>query len=134
MAVSLTVVVALVLVLAHGGLREPFEAAAVIAGIGLFLLGPYSLLAGAMALDVSGKRGAATAAGVIDGAGYLGATASGIVLGSLAQHRGWSAAFDVLAGAAALATLVSAAWSFVALGRERAAGRESRASLVGEGG
>jgi sugar phosphate permease len=118
MAVSLLVVVALVLLLAHGGLRDPFSAAAVIASIGLFLLGPYSLLAGAMALDVSGKRGAATAAGIIDGAGYLGATASGVVLGTIAQHFGWSAAFDVVAGTAFLATSLSAAWSVVALRRE----------------
>jgi sugar phosphate permease len=118
MAVSLLVVVALVLLLAHGGVRDPFSAAALIASIGLFLLGPYSLLAGAMALDVSGKRGAATAAGIIDCAGYLGATASGVVLGTIAHHFGWSAAFDVVAVAAFLATALSAAWSVVALGRE----------------
>ena len=117
MAVSLSVLVGLVLFLAHGGVRDPFGAAAVIGGIGLFLLGPYSLLAGAIALDVSGKRGAATAAGIIDGAGYFGATASGFVLGSIAQNRGWAAAFDVVAGAALLATAVSAGWSLVALGR-----------------
>jgi sugar phosphate permease len=111
MAVSLFVVVGLVLLLAHGGLRDPFAAAAVIGGIGLFLLGPYSLLAGAVALDVSDKRGAATAAGVIDGAGYLGATASGFVLGSIADHAGWPAAFDVVAGAAFVAMAVSVAWS-----------------------
>jgi sugar phosphate permease len=113
MAVSLTVVVALTLLLAHGpaAVRDPLVAAALIGGIGLFLLGPYSLLAGAMALDVSGKRGAATAAGIIDGAGYLGASLSGIVIGTVAQHRGWGAAFDVVAAVAAVAMAVSAVWS-----------------------
>jgi sugar phosphate permease len=112
MAVSLVVVVGLVLVLAHGGLRDPYAAAGVIGGIGFFLLGPYSLLGGVIALDLSGKRGAATAAGVIDGAGYLlGATSSGWVLGIIANRRGWAAAFDVVAAAAFVAMVVSAAWS-----------------------
>jgi OPA family glycerol-3-phosphate transporter-like MFS transporter len=116
MAVSLTLVVGLALFLAHGGLREPYAAAGVIGAIGFFLLGPYSLLGGVVALDLSSKRGAATAAGVIDGAGYLlGATASGWVLGSIADRRGWSAAFDVVAGAAFVAVVVSAAWSFLAM-------------------
>jgi len=111
MAASLVVVVAIIAVLAHSGLRSPTAGALLIGGVGLFLLGPYSLLAGALALDVSGKRGAATAAGIIDGAGYLGASSSGVVLGSFADRWGWSAAFDVLAAAALVATIVTAAWS-----------------------
>jgi sugar phosphate permease len=110
MAVSLAVLVGLVLLLAHG---RPDQRVIVIGAIGLFLLGPYSLLAGAMALDVAGTRGTATAAGMIDGAGYLGATASGYVLGSIADRAGWSGAFDVLAGAALVAALVSAAWAIL---------------------
>jgi sugar phosphate permease len=113
MAGSLAFVVVLVLMLAHGGLHDQLSAALLIAGIGLFLLGPYSLLAGALALDAAGTQGAATAAGIIDGAGYLGATASGSLLGYLADRAGWSAAFDVIAAAAALATLISAAWAIV---------------------
>jgi sugar phosphate permease len=111
MAASLVVVVALIVVLAHGGLRSQTAGALLIGGVGLFLLGPYSLLAGALALDVSGDRGVATAAGIIDGAGYLGASAAGVVLGSFADRWGWSAAFDILAAAALAATLVTAAWS-----------------------
>jgi sugar phosphate permease len=111
MAVSLAVVVVVVLTLAHGGVRSPIAAAVLIGAAGLFLLGPYSLLAGAIALDVSGKRGAATASGVIDSAGYLGATASGVVLGAVAEARGWSGAFDVVAGAALAAALAAGAWA-----------------------
>jgi sugar phosphate permease len=121
MAASLAVVVALVLLLGHGGVREPFAAGALIAGVGLFLLGPYSLLAGAVALDVAGKRGTATATGMIDGAGYLGATAAPYALGATADRAGWSAAFDVVAVAALVATLVAAGWTLVVL-RRRAAG------------
>jgi len=111
MAVSLATVVALVLVLAHGQVRSPLVAALLIGGVGLFLLGPYSLLAGALALDVSAKRGAATAAGIIDGAGYLGASLSGVLLGSVADRWGWPAAFDVVAAAAILATAVTGGWA-----------------------
>jgi sugar phosphate permease len=111
MAVSLAMVVALVVVLAHGDVRSPLVAALLIGGVGLFLLGPYSLLAGALALDVSGKRGAATAAGIIDGAGYLGASLAGIVLGGVADRWGWPAAFDVVAVAAFAATTVTGAWA-----------------------
>ncbi|MDP9002428.1 MAG: MFS transporter, partial [Myxococcota bacterium] len=114
MAASLAMVVILVLVLAHGGPRDPLAAALLIGAIGLFLLGPYSLLAGAIALDIAGTRGPATAAGIIDGAGYLGATASGVVLGYIADRSGWTAAFDLVAATALLATLVAGAWAVTA--------------------
>jgi OPA family glycerol-3-phosphate transporter-like MFS transporter len=117
MAGSLAVVVVLVLVLAHGNVRSPLPAALIIGGIGFFLLGPYSLLAGALALDVSGKRGAATAAGIIDGAGYLSASSAGVLLGKLAEERGWSAAFDAMAAVALVATLVTGAWAAAVLRR-----------------
>jgi sugar phosphate permease len=117
MAGSLAVVVALVLVLAHGNVRSPLPAALIIGGIGFFLLGPYSLLAGALALDVSGKRGAATAAGIIDGAGYLSASSAGVLLGRLAEERGWSAAFDAMAAVALVATIVTGAWAVAVLRR-----------------
>jgi sugar phosphate permease len=113
MAVSLAVVVVLVLVLAHGHVRSPVVATCVIGGVGLFLLGPYSLLAGAMALDVSSKKGAATASGAIDSAGYIGAIAAGVLLGRVVDVGGWPAAFDVVAGAAGVATVVAGAWAIV---------------------
>ncbi len=119
MAASLAVVVLLVLLLAHGPVRSQLGAAILIGGVGLFLLGPYSLLAGAMALDVSDKHGAATAAGIIDGAGYLGASAAGVLLGAVADRRGWPAAFDVVAGAALVAMMLAAGWSLSAVGRAR---------------
>jgi MFS transporter, OPA family, glycerol-3-phosphate transporter len=111
MAASLLVVVGLVIFLAHGGVRSVLPAALLIGGVGLFLLGPYSLLAGALALDVSHKRGAATAAGIIDSAGYVGASLAGVVIGRVADQRGWTAALDVVAGAAIAAALVACAWA-----------------------
>jgi OPA family glycerol-3-phosphate transporter-like MFS transporter len=75
---------------------------------GLLLLGPYSFLAGAMALDAGGRQGAATAAGLVDAVGYAGATGALWLTGALAEHRGWSAAFMALA-------LLAAATAGVAL-------------------
>jgi sugar phosphate permease len=117
MAVSLAVVVVTVLMLGHGGVTGTTANALLIAATGLFLLGPYSLQAGAVALDVAGKRGTATATGIIDGVGYLAGTASGYLLGRIADTAGWSSVFDVIAGVAVLATLVAAAWSVVVLRR-----------------
>ena len=41
------------------------------------LLGPYSYLGGALALDFGGKQGAAMSSGIIDGVGYLGFSPGG---------------------------------------------------------
>jgi sugar phosphate permease len=114
-AASLAVVVVLVLALAHGNPRQP---ALLIGAIGLFLLGPYSLLAGAIALDVGGKGASATAAGIIDGAGYLGASAAPYLLGLVSERLGWSAAFDVVAVAALISAGVSCAWSLAVARRQ----------------
>lgn len=65
--------------------------------VGLLLLGPYSFLAGAMSLDAGGRKGAATAAGLVDAVGYIGGTLSLWLTGLLAQRVGWNGAFLVLA-------------------------------------
>ncbi|MBO2011316.1 MFS transporter [Hymenobacter negativus] len=75
--------------------------------VGLLLLGPYSFLAGAMALDAGGRQGAATAAGLVDAVGYVGGTGALWLTGRLAEHQGWSGAFLALAALAA-ATAVAA--------------------------
>jgi sugar phosphate permease len=118
---SLAVLVVAVLVLAHAPVRDAWFAAGLIAACGLFLLGPYSLLAGALCLDVAGKRGTATAAGIIDGTGYLSASLVGIVIGRVAKRWGWSTAFDVVAAASTAALLVALGW--VLLGRRARAER-----------
>jgi len=75
--------------------------------VGLLLLGPYSFLAGAMALDAGGRQGAATAAGLVDAVGYVGGTAALWLTGRLAERQGWGGAFMALAALAA-ATAVAA--------------------------
>jgi sugar phosphate permease len=110
MTASLAALLVSVLALAHAHVRDPLGAAAIIGLAGLFLLGPYSLLAGAIALDVAGKRGASTTAGIVDGVGYVGASLAAFVLGSVSKRQGWSAAFDVIASVTLLALILSATW------------------------
>jgi sugar phosphate permease len=78
-----------------------------IGAIAFSLLGPYTLLAGAIALDLGGRKGSATAAGLIDTAGYAGGTLSGVAIGRLVETRGWAAAFTQMEWLAAAVTVVA---------------------------
>jgi OPA family glycerol-3-phosphate transporter-like MFS transporter len=78
-----------------------------VALVGFLLLGPYSYLAGAMSLDFGGKRGSATAAGIIDGVGYMAGWLSGDTVARITVRYGWKNAFLVLAVAALLTALVA---------------------------
>lgn len=83
-----------------------FVPLALVAAVAFCLLGPYSYLAGAMALDFGGKEGSATAAGLIDGFGYLAGVLSGNAMAHLAVSYGWQKMFLVLAGVAILTSVV----------------------------
>jgi OPA family glycerol-3-phosphate transporter-like MFS transporter len=76
--------------------------------IGFLVLGPYSYLAGAISLDLGGKRGAATACGIIDGVGYLGAILAGSSVAILSNDYGWAGAFRAMAFVALLTSFVAA--------------------------
>lgn len=60
-----------------------------------------------MSLDFGGKRGSATAAGIIDGVGYLAGWISGDTVARVTVAFGWKNAFFALAGAAFLTSLVA---------------------------
>ena len=75
---------------------------ALVALVGFLMIGPYSYLAGAISLDLGGKRGGATACGVIDGVGYLGAMAAGDTVARVTRDYGWSGTFQTLAAVAVL--------------------------------
>jgi len=75
--------------------------------VGFLLLGPYSYLAGAMSLDFGGKRGSATAAGIIDGVGYLAGWLSGDTVARITVAYGWKTAFLSMAVVALLTALVA---------------------------
>ena len=81
---------------------------ALVALAGLFIVGPYSYLAGAMALDFGGKQGAATSSGIIDGIGYLGGVLSGDAVARISLASGWPGAFIVLGAVTAFSTLAAA--------------------------
>jgi MFS transporter, OPA family, glycerol-3-phosphate transporter len=85
-------------------------AMALVSMTSFFLIGPYSYLSGVMALDLGGKRGSATASGLIDGAGYIGATASGWGVAKIAARYEWQGVFLALAGVCCLTLIVAVAY------------------------
>ena len=75
--------------------------------VAFVLIGPYSFLAGAISLDFGGKKGSATAAGWIDGIGYIGGILAGEGVGKLSERFGWSGAFLALAGVTTLSCIAA---------------------------
>jgi OPA family glycerol-3-phosphate transporter-like MFS transporter len=84
-----------------------WSAMAAVGALALLTIGPYSFLAGAIALDFGGKRAAATASGIIDTAGYLGGVLSGDTMARISIGFGWSGTFRLLAGIAFLTALAA---------------------------
>jgi OPA family glycerol-3-phosphate transporter-like MFS transporter len=95
----------------HPG-HSPVVPLALLGAVALLLMGPYSFLAGAIALDFGGKKGSATVSGWVDGIGYLGGILAGQGIGSVAEHSGWGAAFGLLALTAALSSLAAALYLY----------------------
>jgi OPA family glycerol-3-phosphate transporter-like MFS transporter len=99
-----------VALIALGGLERgvsPTIAVALVSAVALALIGPYSYLGGALSLDFGGKRGAATASGIIDGVGYLGGVLAGGGVASVSVAYGWRGAFGVLAAVAFASALAA---------------------------
>jgi sugar phosphate permease len=69
------------------------------------LLGPYSYLGGAFALDFGGKQASAASSGIIDGIGYLGGVFAGDSVARLAVTFGWRGVFVTLAVVSAAAAV-----------------------------
>jgi OPA family glycerol-3-phosphate transporter-like MFS transporter len=89
---------------------RPAPALVLVATVAFLVIGPYSYLAGAISLDFGGKRGGATACGIIDGVGYLfGGVLAGMLIARQLDKMGWQGVFLLLAGAAG-ATAMVAAW------------------------
>jgi sugar phosphate permease len=89
-------------VLTHFGL---VGTAVAISMAGVFSFGPDTLLSGAGAQDIGEPQAAATASGLVDGIGHLGAIFSPYVVVFVSQRYGWDRLFFVLAGAAFLAAV-----------------------------
>ncbi len=71
--------------------------------IAFCLLGPYSYLGGAFALDFGGKQAGAASSGIIDGVVYLGAVVAGDSVARISVSFGWQGVFVALAGVSVLA-------------------------------
>jgi MFS transporter, OPA family, glycerol-3-phosphate transporter len=78
---------------------------AAIALVAFCLLGPYSYLGGAFALDFGGKQASAASSGIIDGIGYLGGVLAGDAVARIAVAFGWSGVFITLSSVSAVAAL-----------------------------
>jgi OPA family glycerol-3-phosphate transporter-like MFS transporter len=70
---------------------------ALVGVVAMGLLGPYSYLAGALAMDFGGKQAGGTSSGLIDGIGYLGGALAGDSMARIATAFGWQKAFLALA-------------------------------------
>jgi len=97
----------LVMLAYAGSFKSQGLAVFLVAAIGFVVLGPYSYLAGAIALDFGGRRGSATASGIIDGVGYLGGVLSGDTVARISVSYGWRGAFLALALVAVLSTVAA---------------------------
>ncbi len=89
------------------GAGNPWIPVGLVALIGFLLMGPYSYLAGAMSMDFGGEKGSATAAGIIDGVGYLAGVLSGDTMARVTVKYGWRNAFMALAVTCLLTALLS---------------------------
>ena len=102
------------LVLALGGalftLRvvAPSGTAATVAAlalVGFLLFGPDTLICGAAAQNLGRERATASAAGIINGFGSVGAASQGMLTAAIAQAWGWDALFLCFVGFAVLSAL-----------------------------
>jgi sugar phosphate permease len=90
--------------------------------IAFCLLGPYSYLGGAFALDFGGKQAGAVSSGIIDGVGYLGGVLAGDTVARMSVAFGWQGVFVGLAAVSALAAL-GAGFLYVLNARATATGQ-----------
>lgn len=105
MFVGLTATAAALLVLMtmRSSSTGPLLPLIAIGTIAFCLLGPYSYLGGAFALDFGGKQAGAVSSGIIDGVGYLGAVVAGDSIARVSVSFGWPGVFVALAAVSALA-------------------------------
>ena len=105
----LTLLAAALAQLTQVGKANPYLAVWLLGAVGLLSYGPYSLLAGVFAVECGGEELAGTAAGFIDGVGYLAAILAGQVLGQILDTGGYPTAFHFMAVLTFLSALASLA-------------------------
>ncbi len=108
MGLTATAVALLVLMTLRPSATGPLLPLLAIGITALCLLGPYSYLGGAFALDFGGKQGGALSSGLIDGVGYLGSVMAGDTVARLSVAFGWQGVFLALAAISLIAALGAA--------------------------
>jgi sugar phosphate permease len=91
-----------------GGADDASLAVILVSLVAFGLIGPYSYLAGAFAMDFGGKQGSAISSSLIDTVGYLGAVLAGGPLSRLSVSYGWPTAFGVLGGVTGISAVAAA--------------------------
>ncbi|MET0385946.1 MAG: MFS transporter, partial [Polyangiales bacterium] len=76
-----------------------------LAAIGALLFGPDSLISGAAAQDLGGRRGAATAVGIVNGVGSVGAFLQGALTVGAQHAWGWNGLLLAFVGLSLLSAL-----------------------------
>ncbi|MEO5668700.1 MAG: MFS transporter [Bdellovibrionota bacterium] len=91
---------------AKGAQNLPYTAIVILISLsGFFLLGPYSMSAGALTLDIAGGEAAGTSTGLVDGVGYIGGALSVWLAGKISDELGWGQVCQLLGVVAILSTL-----------------------------
>jgi sugar phosphate permease len=85
--------------------NTPASATVFLAIAGFFIYGPQALI-GIIAANLATKRAAATAAGFTGLFGYASTLVSGVGLGYVVQHYGWSVGFGTLLAIGAIGLLM----------------------------
>ncbi|HAV60997.1 MAG TPA: hypothetical protein DCY13_01360 [Verrucomicrobiales bacterium] len=80
--------------------------AVAVGAIGFLSYGPYSLLAGILAVEIRGPAYVATVAGFVDGIGYVASILAGQQFGQIVDAGGYRLGFHVLAGIAAFCAVL----------------------------
>jgi len=84
-----------------------------LAAIGYLTYGPHVIMVAAIPMDYGTRKAASSAAGFIDGLGYIGATLTGIVSGWLIDYYSWDAAFTFwIVSAFIAAGLMATLWKY----------------------
>lgn len=90
----------------------PVGVALIVSLAGIFCYGPDTLLSGALAQDIGEEKAAATATGLVEGIGHLGALFSPYVAVYISRRYGWDYLFPILAASAfAAATALTPIWN-----------------------
>ena len=105
LGLSATAAALLVLMGVHPGATNTIFPVVIIGIIAFCLLGPYSYLGGAFALDFGGKQASAASSGIIDGVGYIGGVLAGDTMARVERAYGWEGVFVALAVISAAAAL-----------------------------